>query len=801
MYPFTAVVGQEAAKTALILNAVDPTIGGVLISGPKGSGKSLLVKCFSQVLPEIEHVAGCPYRCSPTDPTNMCPECLARFEAGEELPVAKSPMRIIQVPLSVTDDMLVGSIDLDRVVRDSERSLRPGLLAEANQNILYIDEVNLLPDHITDSILDAAASGWNYVEREGFSVQHPSRFILVGTMNPEEGELRPQILDRFGVFAETENVEDPELRFMVIERNEEFALDPAGFVSRHADHLRELRYGIEEARRLLPEIEAPREVCSIVAETCSRLRVDGFRPDIVSVKAARALAAFKGKEAIDPEEVAFSVELALGHRTRRSGMLPPPTQAEIRKAIGRAKSPLKLRFRIPRPRLGGFIKIPREAFERLMREALKSLILGAIIFILMVASSAYLIESVRSILTTRPPTTLTIMLEVAASGALAFLISRLGRGRRGEAVAVGTMDPTKTAIEAETRLPPPERASGMEGGSSPTKATYKDGVSTTPDFGMKILKTIAKTPTGSGGIRLRQPGRAVRGGGYSGGRRTKVLSASSRGRYAWYQTPRGKPRDVALVPTLREAALHQRDSGRKPRILIRPEDIRVKVREYRAPFSILLLVDMSLSMIESVGNIVETIYSLHKDVYRKRDRVGLIVFKGSKAFTIQHPTRNLDLVVEKLRGVGASDFTPLAAGLFEAWKALKQEKLRNRDAVPHLIVVSDGIANVSLDVPLSPLTRRRYTSEAQADSFDVARLLAKEGHKVYIVNTRHSDREAEAFPVLEEGQRIRLTPTQFLMELARISKGNYVGLRPSGESIELEATARWIHTPTTLAPS
>ncbi|MFB0543709.1 MAG: ATP-binding protein, partial [Candidatus Bathyarchaeia archaeon] len=167
VYPFTAVVGQETVKTALILNAIDPTIGGVLISGPKGSGKSLLVRAFSQVLPDIEYVDGCTFNCNPKDPTNMCPSCLARFESGEELPSARSPRRIVQVPLSVTDDMFVGSIDMDRAMEEGVRALQPGLLAEVNQNILYIDEVNLLPDHITDMILDAAASGWNVVEREG----------------------------------------------------------------------------------------------------------------------------------------------------------------------------------------------------------------------------------------------------------------------------------------------------------------------------------------------------------------------------------------------------------------------------------------------------------------------------------------------------------------------------------------------------------------------------------------------------------------------------------------------------------
>ncbi|MDH5200922.1 MAG: ATP-binding protein, partial [Candidatus Bathyarchaeota archaeon] len=256
-YPFTAVVGQDTVKTALIVNAIDPTIGGVLVSGPKGSGKSLIVKAFSQILPYIEHVADCHFNCSPADPTNMCPDCLARFEEEGALSVARSPMRIVQVPLSVTDDMLVGSIDIDRAVGEGVRALRPGLLAEANQNILYIDEVNLLPDHITDSILDAAASGWNTIEREGMSVQHPSRFILVGTMNPEEGELRPQILDRFGVCADTGNLTDPDLGYLVIKRNEEFMSDPSGFASRYSGEVKGLRARIQAARRLLPDVEVP----------------------------------------------------------------------------------------------------------------------------------------------------------------------------------------------------------------------------------------------------------------------------------------------------------------------------------------------------------------------------------------------------------------------------------------------------------------------------------------------------------------------------------------------------------------
>jgi Mg-chelatase subunit ChlI/Mg-chelatase subunit ChlD len=800
VYPFTAIVDQDQAKAALILNAIDPTIGGVLISGPKGSGKSLLAKSFSQVLPEIEHVADCPYRCSPRDPTNMCPKCLSRFEAGEELPVARTPMKFVQAPLSVTEDMLVGSIDFDKVIKEGERSLRPGLLAEANQNILYIDEVNLLPDHITDNILDAASSGWNYVEREGFSVQHPSRFILVGTMNPEEGELRPQILDRFGIYAETENIDDPDLRTLIVGRNEEYASDPTGFASRHIERLEELRARIEGAKRLLTKVQVPKEAFSLVAETCSRLRVDGFRPDIVSVKVARALAAFNGDESVDPQEMSFSLELALGHRTRRSGMLPPPTRTEIRKAISRAKIPFKVRLRVPKPELGNLILVPRQVFDRIMEGALRSYVIGVLVFLLLAASISYFLDTTRVLFTPSPPTPLTILFEVVLGGVAAFIISRIRLRGRKEEVVISSLELPKMTVEAQNRLMPSERSLGA-GGSAPSKATYRNGVDTTPDLGPKILKPLDKAPRGQAAVRLGQTGRTLRGGGYSGGRRTKVVTSSSRGRYAWYQTPRGRPREVAIVPTLRAAALRQHGrTTTRPRVLIRPEDIRVKVREYKAPFSIILLVDMSLSMIESVENIVETVYSLHTDIYRRRDRVGLIVFKGSKAFTIQHPTRNLDLVVKKLREVGASDFTPLAAGLFEAWKTLKQEKLRNREAIPHLIVVSDGIANVPLEVPLSPLTRRRYTSEAQADSFDVSRLIAKEGFKVHVVNTKHIESDVRASRIMDEGRRIRMTPTEFLKEVAHITKGNYIGLDPQGDEIGLGTGSGLLRSPFTAPP-
>jgi Mg-chelatase subunit ChlI/Mg-chelatase subunit ChlD len=776
VYPFPAITGQWKAKKALILNAVDPTIGGVLISGPKGSGKSFLVKALSKILPMIERVGGCSFNCSPSDPTNMCPRCLSLYQAGEKLPIEKVPMKIIQVPLSVTDDMLVGSIDLDRAFEEGVKALRPGLMAEANQNILYIDEVNLLPDHITDSILDAAASGWNIVEREGISVQHPSRFILVGTMNPEEGELRPQILDRFGVFAETKTVDDPDLRVLILKRSEMYSSDPLGFSARFKAEVEKLRTKIEEARMILIEVESPPEVLTMISEVCSKLKVDGFRPDIVAARVMMAFAALRGEKVTTHRDIPLSMELSLGHRTRRSGMASPPSPDEIKDAVEDAeKKVLKFSSSNRIPFIEDGVSVPREFLEILKKKVLRNTLVSFVMFCLFTVTMTYFVETVRSIISPAPLSIWVLLLEFLFSGAVSYFLAHVVQRQKRDEEPTTVVGFTEVSLDgAKSFQPKGEQFIGGVGASGVSKVIYEVDT-TSPDLGIKILDEMDDLETTFTKAIPTRRERPLRGGGNNRGQRKKAVSSSSRGRAAWYQVPKGKPRDIALVPTIREAALHQSE-GEGHRVKIRPEDIREKVREYRTPYCIVILVDMSMSMIESFENIFESIYNLHKDVYRKRDRVGLVVFKGSKAYIIQHPTANLDLVVEKLRGVGASDFTPLASGLQLSWKVLKQEKLRNRDSVAHLIVISDGIVNVPLSAPLSPLTRRRYTSEAQADAFDVARLLAKEKFCVHVVNTKHSQRDADSMPSLDTGMRLRLSPTQFLMELARVSKGNYEGL-------------------------
>jgi Mg-chelatase subunit ChlI len=333
VFPFSAIVGQSELKLALLLNAVNPRIGGLLIRGQKGTGKSTSVRALVGILPEIQAVNDCPFNCSSSDPTNMCPSCLERFRNEEALDSESKGMRVVSLPIGSTEDRVIGSLDIEKAITHGIRSLQPGLLAEANQNILYIDEVNLLPDHITDSILDAAASGWNTVEREGISYAHPSRFILIGTMNPEEGELRPQLADRFALHIYIEGIYDRAQRVEIIRRNLEFEEDPVGFTKSWSHEQTELKKRIVAAREIVAEVKIPDYLLEAVATACVRLHVDGHRPDISTIRAAKALAALDGRRQVVPEDILKVDVMAVGYRTRGFGFEEPARPEEIREVF------------------------------------------------------------------------------------------------------------------------------------------------------------------------------------------------------------------------------------------------------------------------------------------------------------------------------------------------------------------------------------------------------------------------------------------------------------------------------------
>ncbi len=328
-YPFTAIVGQEEMKLALILNVVDPLIGGVLIMGHRGTGKSTAVRALADLLPEIRVVEGCPYSCDPDDKRNLCDQCRERAK----LSAKQSAVPVVELPLGATEDRVCGTIDIERALKAGRKAFDPGLLARANRGFLYIDEVNLLEDHLVDLLLDVAVTGINKVEREGISVEHPASFVLIGSGNPEEGELRPQLLDRFGLHAEVKTENYLQNRVDIVERRERYDRDREVFCESFAGDQDQLRKRITRARAALGKIEVTRPLLEKIAQLCADLKVDGHRGELTIMRAARAVAAFEGRRAVTDDHVKKVSAMSLRHRLRRDALDETATSEQIEQAV------------------------------------------------------------------------------------------------------------------------------------------------------------------------------------------------------------------------------------------------------------------------------------------------------------------------------------------------------------------------------------------------------------------------------------------------------------------------------------
>ncbi len=317
VFPFTAIVGQEEMKLALILNVIDPKIGGVMIMGDRGTGKSTTVRALVDLLPNIEVVSNDPFNSDPYDLELMSQEVREKRNKEERLETTKKKICMVDLPLGATEDRVCGTIDIEKALTEGVKAFEPGLLAKANRGILYVDEVNLLDDHLVDVLLDSAASGWNTVEREGISISHPARFILVGSGNPEEGELRPQLLDRFGMHAQIGTVKEPHLRVKIVEQRAQFDESPTLLRDQYAQSQEELMHKIKAARELRSQVEMDYDLRMKVSEVCSELNVDGLRGDIVTNRASQAIAAFEERVNVTPQDIFRVIPLCLRHRLRK----------------------------------------------------------------------------------------------------------------------------------------------------------------------------------------------------------------------------------------------------------------------------------------------------------------------------------------------------------------------------------------------------------------------------------------------------------------------------------------------------
>lgn len=335
VFPFTAIVGQEEMKLALLLNVIDPQIGGVMIMGDRGTGKTTTIRALADLLPEIDVVAGDPFNSSPTDPELMSDEVKQQLEHGASIATTQKKVQMIDLPLGATEDRVCGTIDIEKALSEGVKAFEPGLLAKANRGILYVDEVNLLDDHLVDVLLDSAASGWNTVEREGISIRHPARFVLVGSGNPEEGELRPQLLDRFGMHAEIRTVKDPALRVQIVQQRTDFDQNPQVFLEQAQTQQQSLQQQVVEAQQRLKSVQIDHELRVQISQVCSELDVDGLRGDIVTNRAAKAIAAFEGRTTVTPDDIRRVIVLCLRHRLRKDPLESIDSGYKVEKVFNR----------------------------------------------------------------------------------------------------------------------------------------------------------------------------------------------------------------------------------------------------------------------------------------------------------------------------------------------------------------------------------------------------------------------------------------------------------------------------------
>ncbi|MFJ9351378.1 putative cobaltochelatase [Streptomyces sp. NPDC101237] len=587
-FPFTAVVGQDDLRLALLLNAVSPAVGGVLVRGEKGTAKSTAVRALSVLLPTVDVVAGCRFSCDPAAPDPACPDGPHNPPGAFET----RPARMVELPVGASEDRLVGALDIERALAEGVKAFEPGLLADAHRGILYVDEVNLLHDHLVDLLLDAAAMGASYVEREGVSVRHAAKFLLVGTMNPEEGELRPQLLDRFGLTVEVAASREPDQRVEVVRRRLAHDDDPAGFAARWADEEAAVRQRIVAARALLPSVRLGDGALRQIAATCAAFEVDGMRADIVMARTATALAAWAGRTDVLAEDVRQAALLALPHRRRRNPFDAPG--------------------------------LDEDKLDRTLEEF------------------------------------------SGEDGDEDPDPDGPGGGGGGPAPDDGGPQGGDTGARPEAGEDGEPQASGGSGEQAPTRAAEP--------FRTKVL-TVPGIGAGAAGRRSR--------------------ARTEHGRTTGARRPRGALTKLHLAATVQAAAPHQRARGRSgPGLVVRRDDLRQASREGREGNLVLFVVDASGSMAarQRMSAVKGAVLSLLLDAYQRRDKVGLVTFRGSAADVALPPTSSVDAAAARLEALPTGGRTPLAAGLLKAHEVLRVERLRDPARRALVVVVTDGRA-------------------------------------------------------------------------------------------------------------
>jgi magnesium chelatase subunit D len=608
-FPFSAVVGSEDMALALILTTISPDVGGVLVRGEKGTAKTTMVRALAHVLPSISVIEGCRFSCDPADPDPFCPD------GPHDHPVATSrPTRLVELPVGATEDRVIGSLDLQQALGAGRVVYEPGLLAAAHRGILYVDEVNLLHDHLVDLLLDAAAMGRSSVEREGVSVSHAARLILIGTMNPEEGELRPQLLDRFGLTVEIAAPRDPGLRAEVIRRRMAFDGDPASFVAAYAATEEGLRSKIIAARSLLPSVCLGDQQLATIARVCGAFEVDGMRADIVTARAAAAHAAWQGRREITKVDIRAAARLALPHRRRRNPFDAPGLDEEL--------------------------------LDRLLDDEPDP--------------------------DSSPPD---------GGG------PSTSSGHNGESPSPNSGHDEAGHVNGHKEMHEPAE-------SASTSSAHANAPTRIFTAGETYRTRLFSAP----GIGVGEAGRRSRAVTSSGRTVGAIPSNHDRGR-------------LHLTATIRAAAPHQSGRGRRAaeQLRLAVPDLRLAVTEGRESNLVLLVVDASGSMAarRRMEAVKTAALSLLLDAYQRRDKIGLITFRGAEAALALPPTSSVETAARRLHELPTGGRTPLAEGLICAAETLRLERIRDPRRRPLLVLVTDGRATYGPD----PIGRSRMIAD------------------------------------------------------------------------------------------
>ncbi|MEU5836821.1 putative cobaltochelatase [Streptomyces diacarni] len=656
-YPFTALVGQADLQLSLLLNAVSPAIGGVLVRGEKGTAKSTAVRAVSALLPDVGVVPGCRFSCDPAAPDPDCPD---GPHAGTDPDAAEArPARMVELPVGASEDRLVGALDIERALSEGVKAFEPGLLADAHRGVLYVDEVNLLHDHLVDLLLDAAAMGASYVEREGVSVRHASRFLLVGTMNPEEGELRPQLLDRFGLTVEVAASREPDERVEVVRRRLAYDDGPEGFAARWAEEERRLRERIVAARALLPTVRLGDAALRQIAATCAAFEVDGMRADLVMARTATALAAWAGRGQVEQADVRRAALLALPHRRRRNPFDAPGLDEEKLDRTLEENAPEDDGPEDDGPGNG----TPEDGGD----EGPEGSPGGGI-----------------------PP-------QSHPHDAPQDDAPRNdARDDAYEGADSGTAGPDEAAAPQRTDGSPSGQPAGGEATGEPDPRAQAAGQQPTAETGEPFKARVLTVPgLGEG----------------AAGRRSRARTAH--GRTTGARRPHGALGKLHLAATVQAAAPYQRARGRSGSgLVVRRDDLREAVREGREGNLVLFVVDASGSMAarQRMSAVKGAVLSLLLDAYQRRDKVGLVTFRRQEAEVALPPTSSVDAAAARLESLPTGGRTPLAAGLVRAREVLRVERLRDPARRPLLVTVTDGRATGGPE----PLVRTRQAAGALA---------------------------------------------------------------------------------------